>query len=116
LLSFARAVLAAPRILILDEATSNIDTRTEAIIQRALGTLLEGRTSIVIAHRLSTIRSADLILVVAEGRIAEDGTHAQLWRRMASTPTSTDASSASRSRRLTESRARRVAVSCSMDP
>jgi ATP-binding cassette subfamily B protein/subfamily B ATP-binding cassette protein MsbA len=81
LLSFARAVLAAPRILILDEATSNIDTRTEAIIQRALGTLLEGRTSIVIAHRLSTIQSADLILVVAEGRIAEDGTHAQLLEK-----------------------------------
>ena len=63
LLSFARAVLTDPRILILDEATSNIDTRTEAIIQRALATLLEGRTSVVIAHRLSTIRNADLILV-----------------------------------------------------
>ena len=81
LLSFARAVLADPRILILDEATSNIDTRTEAIIQRALGTLLEGRTSIVIAHRLSTIRTADLILVVAEGRIAERGTHAELLEK-----------------------------------
>ena len=64
LLSFARAVLTDPRILILDEATSNIDTRTEAIIQRALATLLEGRTSVVIAHRLSTIRNADLILVI----------------------------------------------------
>ncbi|MGH3148889.1 MAG: ABC transporter ATP-binding protein [Rubrobacter sp.] len=81
LLSFARAVLADPRILILDEATSNIDTRTESIIQRALGTLLQGRTSIVIAHRLSTIRTADLILVVAEGRIAERGTHAQLLEK-----------------------------------
>jgi ATP-binding cassette subfamily B protein/subfamily B ATP-binding cassette protein MsbA len=81
LLSFARAVLADPRILILDEATSNIDTRTEATIQRALGTLLEGRTSIVIAHRLSTIRTADVILVVAEGCIAERGTHAELLER-----------------------------------
>ncbi len=81
LLSFARAVLADPRILILDEATSNIDTRTEAIIQRALGTLLEGRTSIVIAHRLNTIRTADLILVVAAGRIAERGTHAELLEK-----------------------------------
>ena len=73
LLSFARAVLADPRILILDEATSNIDTRTEAIIQKALATLLGGRTSVVIAHRLSTIRDADLILVVREGRIVERG-------------------------------------------
>ncbi len=78
LLSFARAVLADPRILILDEATSAIDTRTEAIIQRALKTLLAGRTSIVIAHRLSTIRNADLILVVEDGRIAERGTHETL--------------------------------------
>ena len=78
LLSFARAVLANPRILILDEATSNIDTRTEAIIQKALATLLEGRTSIVIAHRLSTIRNADLILVIEDGNIAERGSHAAL--------------------------------------
>jgi ATP-binding cassette, subfamily B, multidrug efflux pump len=78
LLSFARAVLTDPRILILDEATSNIDTRTEAIIQRALATLLAGRTSVVIAHRLSTIRNADLILVIQEGRIEERGTHATL--------------------------------------
>ena len=81
LLSFARAVLADPRILILDEATSNIDTRTEAMVQRALGTLLKGRTSIVIAHRLSTIRTADVILVVAAGRIAERGTHADLLEK-----------------------------------
>jgi ATP-binding cassette, subfamily B, multidrug efflux pump len=81
LLSFARAVLADPRILILDEATSNIDTRTEALIQEALGTLLKGRTSVVIAHRLSTIRNADLILVVEAGRIAERGTHASLLAR-----------------------------------
>jgi ATP-binding cassette, subfamily B, multidrug efflux pump len=78
LVSFARAVLADSRILILDEATSNIDTRTEALIQEALRTLLEGRTSVVIAHRLSTIRNADLILVVKGGRIAERGTHASL--------------------------------------
>jgi len=78
LVAFARAVLADPRILILDEATANIDTRTEGIIQRALGTLLAKRTSVVIAHRLSTIRSADLILVVDAGRIVERGTHDQL--------------------------------------
>jgi ATP-binding cassette subfamily B multidrug efflux pump len=81
LLSFARAVLTDPRILILDEATSNIDTRTEATIQRALATLLKGRTSIVIAHRLSTIRNADLILVVRDGRIEERGTHASLLEK-----------------------------------
>jgi ATP-binding cassette subfamily B multidrug efflux pump len=78
LVSFARAVLADPRILILDEATSNIDTRTEALIQEALRTLLRGRTSVVIAHRLSTIRNADLILVVDSGRVVERGTHASL--------------------------------------
>jgi ATP-binding cassette subfamily B protein/subfamily B ATP-binding cassette protein MsbA len=81
LLSFARAVLADPRILILDEATSNVDTRTEALIQEALNTLLKGRTSVVIAHRLSTIRNADLILVIEAGRIAEHGTHASLLSR-----------------------------------
>ncbi|MDQ6833735.1 MAG: ABC transporter ATP-binding protein/permease [Chloroflexota bacterium] len=81
LLAFARAILAEPRILILDEATSNIDTRTEATIQRALGALLAGRTSIVIAHRLSTIRSADLILVVEGGEIVERGTHDELLRQ-----------------------------------
>ena len=78
LVSFARAVLADPRILILDEATSNIDTRTEALIQTALRTLLMGRTSVVIAHRLSTIRNADVILVVESGRVVERGTHASL--------------------------------------
>jgi ATP-binding cassette subfamily B protein/subfamily B ATP-binding cassette protein MsbA len=78
LLAFARAVLSDPRILILDEATANIDTRTEAIIQRALATLLAGRTSIVIAHRLSTIRAADLILVIEAGKIAESGNHDEL--------------------------------------
>jgi ATP-binding cassette subfamily B protein/subfamily B ATP-binding cassette protein MsbA len=78
LLSFARAVLADPRILILDEATSSIDTRTEQRIQAALGRLLRGRTSIVIAHRLSTIRDADLILVIESGQIVERGTHIEL--------------------------------------
>ena len=75
LLSFARALLADPRILILDEATANIDTRTEVTIQRALATVLAGRTSVIIAHRLSTIRSADLILVIEDGQIVERGTH-----------------------------------------
>ena len=75
LISFARAVLADPRILILDEATSSVDTRTEALIQQALATLLRGRTSLVIAHRLSTIRNADQILVIQEGQIVERGTH-----------------------------------------
>jgi ATP-binding cassette subfamily B multidrug efflux pump len=78
LIAFARAVLADPRVLILDEATASIDTRTEQTIQRALTTLMAGRTSVVIAHRLSTIRNADLILVVDAGRVVERGTHAQL--------------------------------------
>jgi ATP-binding cassette subfamily B protein/subfamily B ATP-binding cassette protein MsbA len=78
LLTFARAVLANPRILILDEATSNVDTRTELVIQDALGRLMEGRTSVVIAHRLSTIRHADLILVIENGEIVERGRHEDL--------------------------------------
>ena len=78
LLAFARAVLADPRILILDEATSSIDTRTEALIQDALQTLLRGRTAFVIAHRLSTIRDADQVLVLERGRIVERGTPAAL--------------------------------------
>jgi ATP-binding cassette, subfamily B, multidrug efflux pump len=81
LVAFARAVLADPRILILDEATANIDTRTEAVIQRALATLLAGRTSVVIAHRLSTIRNADQILVIDGGRLVERGTHDELIAR-----------------------------------
>jgi ATP-binding cassette subfamily B protein/subfamily B ATP-binding cassette protein MsbA len=75
LLAIARALLVDPRILILDEATASVDTRTEALIQRALGTLRAGRTAVVIAHRLSTIRTADLILVVEGGRIVERGDH-----------------------------------------
>ena len=81
LLAIARAALAAPRILVLDEATSNVDTRTEAYIQQALLKLMEGRTSFVIAHRLSTIRDADLVLVVRDGRIVERGTHESLMEQ-----------------------------------
>jgi len=78
LIAIARAVLANPRILILDEATSSVDTRTERLIQRAFDTLLEGRTSFVIAHRLSTIRNADQVLMVQGGQIVERGTHEEL--------------------------------------
>ncbi len=81
LLSFARAILADPRLLILDEATSSVDTVTEKAIQDAIRTVIRGRTSFVIAHRLSTIREADLILVVEDGRIIEQGTHAQLMQQ-----------------------------------
>jgi ATP-binding cassette subfamily B protein len=78
LLTIARAILADPEILILDEATSSVNTRTEVLIQKAMENLMRGRTSFVIAHRLSTIRNADLILVMNEGNIVEQGTHAQL--------------------------------------
>ena len=78
LLTIARAILADPKILILDEATSSIDTRTEVLIQDAFNQLMKGRTSFIIAHRLSTIRNADLILVMKDGDIIEQGTHEQL--------------------------------------
>lgn len=81
LISFARAVLANPAIFVLDEATSSIDTQTEQLIQNAITRLLEGRTSFLIAHRLSTIRRADVILVVKEGRIVEQGSHRELMRK-----------------------------------
>jgi ATP-binding cassette subfamily B multidrug efflux pump len=81
LISIARAVLAKPRILILDEATSSVDTRTELLIQSALSELLHGRTSFVIAHRLSTIRDADQVIFIQQGRIAERGTHQELLAR-----------------------------------
>lgn len=81
LLTIARAILADPAILILDEATSSVDTRTEVQIQKAMNTLMEGRTSFVIAHRLSTIRDADLILVMNQGSVIEQGTHAELLER-----------------------------------
>jgi len=81
LLSFARAILCNPKILVLDEATSSIDTFTEQLIQNAIGKVIEGRTSFMIAHRLSTVRNADVILVVKDGRIIESGTHGELLKQ-----------------------------------
>jgi ABC-type multidrug transport system fused ATPase/permease subunit len=81
LISFARALLADPRILILDEATSSVDTQTELAIQHALARLLRGRTAFVIAHRLSTITNSDRIVVISDGRIVEQGRHAELIER-----------------------------------
>jgi len=81
LISFARALLRDPRILILDEATSSVDAYTELIIQKALSTLLSGRTSFVIAHRLSTVRDADKLLVLDHGKIVERGTHRELLKK-----------------------------------
>ncbi len=81
LLTIARAILADPKMLILDEATSSVDTRTEVLIQKAMNTLMANRTSFIIAHRLSTIRDADLILVMRDGDIVEQGTHEDLLRR-----------------------------------
>ena len=78
LLTIARAILADPKILILDEATSSVDTRTEVLIQKAMDNLMHGRTSFIIAHRLSTIRDADIILVMKDGDIVEQGNHEEL--------------------------------------
>jgi ATP-binding cassette subfamily B protein len=81
LLSFARTILSDPKILILDEATSSIDTQTEILIQKATQAVLKGRTSFVIAHRLSTIRNADRIMVLENGEIIETGSHEELMAR-----------------------------------
>ena len=81
LLTIARAILADPKILILDEATSSVDTRTEVLIQKAMENLMEGRTSFIIAHRLSTIKDADLILVMKDGDIVEQGSHEELLEK-----------------------------------
>ena len=81
LISFARVVLADPRIFVLDEATSSIDTETEQLIQRAITEVLKGRTSFIVAHRLSTIRNAHRILVISRGKIVEMGNHGELIRR-----------------------------------
>ena len=81
LLTIARAILADPKILILDEATSSVDTRTEILIQKAMDNLMHGRTSFVIAHRLSTIKNADCIFVMKDGDIIEQGTHEELLAR-----------------------------------
>lgn len=81
LISFARAILANPRIFVLDEATSSVDTETEQLVQNAIGKVLKGRTNFIIAHRLSTIRSADRILVISKGKVIEEGNHYQLIKK-----------------------------------
>ena len=81
LLSIARAAVADPPVMILDEATSSIDTRTEALVQKGMDALMEGRTTFVIAHRLSTVRNADCIMVLDQGQIIERGTHQDLIAR-----------------------------------
>ena len=81
LLTIARAILADPNMLILDEATSSVDTHTEVLIQKAMAALMKGRTSFIIAHRLSTIRDADWILVMNNGDIVEQGKHEKLLER-----------------------------------
>ncbi len=80
-MSFARTLAFAPRILVMDEATANIDTETEGLIQHALEKLMEGRTTIMVAHRLSTIQHADNIIVMHKGRIRESGTHQELLQQ-----------------------------------
>ena len=80
-MTIARTIISDPKILILDEATSSVDTRTEILIQRAMDELTKGRTSFIIAHRLSTIRNADLILVMKDGDIVETGNHEELLRK-----------------------------------
>ncbi len=92
LISFVRAMVYQPRIIILDEATSSVDSETEELIQEAIEKLMQGRTSLVIAHRLSTIQKADRIIVLDKGEIKESGTHEELLRQQASTPTSTKCS------------------------
>jgi ATP-binding cassette subfamily B protein len=81
LISFARAILCDPKILVLDEATSSIDTFTEQLIQSALEKVIKGRTTFMIAHRLSTVRNSDVILVVRDGKIVESGTHTELMKK-----------------------------------
>jgi ATP-binding cassette subfamily B protein len=81
LISLARAILARPEIFVMDEATSSVDTLTEAHIQKGMELMMEGRTSFIIAHRLSTIKKADRILVIENGSISEIGTHAELLRK-----------------------------------
>ena len=89
LLTIARGMIEDSPFLILDEATSNVDTRTEELVQKAMDKLTEGRTSFIIAHRLSTIKNADLILVMKDGNIIETGNHEELMKRMVSMPTYT---------------------------
>jgi ATP-binding cassette subfamily B protein len=81
LISFVRALLADPRILILDEATASVDTETENLIQAGLATLLRGRTAFIIAHRLSTVRHAERIIVLQQGHLVEDGSHRELLQQ-----------------------------------
>src|SRR5699024_6030749 len=81
LLTIARAILSDAKVMILDEATSSVDTRTEVLIQKAMDNLMKGRTSFIIAHRLSTIRGADLILCMKDGDIVEQGTHEELMAK-----------------------------------
>ena len=106
LITIARAFVAQPSVLILDEATSSVDTRTELLLQHAMAALREGRTSFVIAHRLSTIRDADLILVMEHGDIVEQGSHDQLIKRRR-VPTGACTTRSSSRRRPTSTRSSR---------